>query len=75
MLSEPRSARLISILQSPISGLICLLPWSMVLQEAAAGLGVSSSQLIKLLAKEPAALDKVNRLRASRGLQPLRNRK
>ena len=30
--------------------------------------------MIKLLAKEPAALELVNRLRRSQGLLPLRNR-
>jgi len=38
-----------------------------------AALGVSSSQLVRLLAKEAAALERVNRLRASKGLGPLRN--
>mmetsp|Transcript_41713 Transcript_41713/g.135260 ORF Transcript_41713/g.135260 Transcript_41713/m.135260 type:complete len:94 (+) Transcript_41713:410-691(+) len=40
---------------------------------ASAALGVSSSQLVRLLAKEAAALERVNRLRASKGLGPLRN--
>jgi hypothetical protein len=42
---------------------------------AAEALGVSSSQLVKLLAKEPAALLQVNALRASAGLGPLRPNK
>ena len=41
---------------------------------AADGLGVSSSQMVKLLAKEPQALQLVNGLRAEQGLLPLRNR-
>ena len=44
------------------------------LKAASEALGVSSSQMIKFLAKEPAALELVNRLRASKGLGPLRNR-
>ena len=39
---------------------------------AAGALGVSSSQLVRLLGKEPAALGALNRLRGSAGLQPLR---
>ena len=39
---------------------------------AAPGLGVTASQLVKLLGKEPAALTKINRDRAARGLAPLR---
>ncbi|MGD9126161.1 MAG: peptide chain release factor-like protein [Planctomycetia bacterium] len=38
---------------------------------AAEGLGVSVSQLVKLLKKEPAALAKVNSIRKERGLRPL----
>ena len=40
---------------------------------AAQALGVSSSQMVKLLAKEPAALELVNRMRASKGVGPLRD--
>jgi hypothetical protein len=42
---------------------------------AAQALGVSSSQMVKLLAKpkEPAALELVNRMRASKGIGPLRD--
>ena len=40
---------------------------------AATGLGVSTSQLVKLLAKEPLALQKVNAMRAESGLAPLRS--
>jgi len=39
---------------------------------AAAALGVSSSQLVSLLEKEPAALGALNRLRGTAGLKPLR---
>ena len=39
---------------------------------AAAVLGVSPSQLVRLLEKEPAALAALNRLRGSAGLKPLR---
>ena len=39
---------------------------------AAGALGVSASQLVRLLEKEPAALDALNRLRAATGLKPLR---
>ena len=39
---------------------------------AADALGVSSSQLVKLLKQEPPALEWVNRMRASQGLRPLR---
>lgn len=39
---------------------------------AAAALGVSPSQLVRLLEKEPAALGALNRLRGSAGLKPLR---
>lgn len=40
--------------------------------DAAQTLGCTTSQLIKLLKKEPAALQKVNRARAARGDGPLR---
>ena len=46
--------------------------WAGGVKEAAGTLGVSSSQMIKLLAKEPTALQQVNALRASEGLSPLR---
>ena len=39
---------------------------------AATALGVSPSQLVRLLEKEPAALAALNRLRGSAGLKPLR---
>jgi len=39
---------------------------------AAAALGVSPSQLVRLLEKEPAALGSLNRLRAAAALKPLR---
>ena len=39
---------------------------------AAAALGVSPSQLVSLLEKEPAALGALNRLRGTAGLKPLR---
>ena len=39
---------------------------------AAAALGVSPSQLVRLLEKEPAALVALNRLRGAAGLKPLR---
>ena len=39
---------------------------------AAGALGVSSSQLVRLLGKEPAALGALNRLRGAAGLKPLR---
>lgn len=39
---------------------------------AASVLGVSASQLIKLLKHEPAALERVNQSRTDRGLRPLR---
>jgi hypothetical protein len=39
---------------------------------AATALGVSPSQLVRLLDKEPAALGALNRLRAAAGLKPLR---
>ena len=39
---------------------------------AAAALGVSPSQLVRLLEKEPAALVALNRLRGGAGLKPLR---
>ena len=39
---------------------------------AAAALGVSPSQLVRLLEKEPAALGALNRLRGAAGLKPLR---
>jgi len=39
---------------------------------AATALGVSPSQLVRLLEKEPAALGALNRLRAAAGLKPLR---
>jgi hypothetical protein len=39
---------------------------------AAAGLGVSPSQLVRLLEKEPAALGALKRLRGAAGLKPLR---
>ncbi len=42
------------------------------LPAAAAQLGVTASQLVKLLKTEPAALDQVNRERHSLGLPPLR---
>lgn len=44
----------------------------MDVRQAAETLGCTSSQLIKLLAKEPPALDWVNQQRRSRGLHPLR---
>lgn len=40
--------------------------------EAAVLMGVSATQLVKLLKKEPAALDLVNAERSKRGLRPLR---
>ena len=40
---------------------------------ASTQLGISTSQMVKLLAKEPTALQLVNGLRASSGLPPLRN--
>ena len=40
---------------------------------ASTQLGISTSQMVKLLAKEPTALQVVNGLRASSGLPPLRN--
>jgi len=39
---------------------------------AAAALGVSTSQLLKLIKHEPAALERLNRARQSAGLRPLR---
>lgn len=39
---------------------------------AAAGLGVTPSQLVRLLEKEPAALGALNRLRGAAALKPLR---
>jgi hypothetical protein len=39
---------------------------------AAAALGISPSQLVRLLEKEPAALGALNRLRGTAGLKPLR---
>lgn len=39
---------------------------------AAEALGISTSQLVKLLAQEPPALQWVNALRASQGQGPLR---
>ena len=42
---------------------------------ASEGLGISTSQMVKLLAKEPTALQLVNGLRASGGLPPLRGAK
>ena len=39
---------------------------------AAAALGTSPSQLVRLLEKEPAALGALNRLRGTAGLKPLR---
>ncbi len=39
---------------------------------AAAALGTTATQLVRLLAKEPAALENLNRLRAAAGLGPLR---
>ena len=39
---------------------------------AAAALGISPSQLVRLLEKEPAALGALNRLRGGAGLKPLR---
>ncbi len=39
---------------------------------AAAALGVSPSQLVRLLEKEPAALGALNRFRGTAGLKPLR---
>lgn len=41
-------------------------------EKAAAGLGVTPSQLVKLLAKEPAALARVNEARAKSGRHRLR---
>lgn len=41
---------------------------------AADSLGVSTSQMVKLLAKEPAALQMVNQLRASQGMLALKAR-
>lgn len=40
--------------------------------DAAAALGTTATQLVRLLAKEPAALEALNRLRAAAGLGPLR---
>ena len=40
------------------------------LAEAARQLAVSGSQLVRLLSKEPAALQRVNRWRAEQGLRP-----
>ena len=42
--------------------------------EAARALGISSSQFVKFLAKEPAALAALNERRKSRGVKPLRSR-
>ena len=39
---------------------------------AAAALGVSATQLVRLLGREPAALAALNRLRGADGLAPLR---
>ena len=53
------------------------LDWIVALDDvkaASVALGVSQSQMIKFLAKEPVALEVVNRLRASKGLGPLRSR-
>ena len=48
--------------------------WSVQdVKAASEGLGISTSQMVKLLAKEPAALQLVNRLRASEGQPPLRS--
>ena len=44
-------------------------------KDAAAALGVSSSQMVKLLAKAPEALIQVNAQRASEGKNPLRSNK
>ena len=49
--------------------------WQTDVREAAEALGVSSSQMVKLLAKEPAALTQVNALRASLGAPALRPNK
>lgn len=49
--------------------------WSEDVKAASEGLGVSTSQLVKLFAKEPAALRLVNDLRAASGLGPLRARR
>ena len=45
---------------------------SPLVSAAAAALGVSPSQLVRLLEKEPAALGALNRLRGAAGLKPLR---
>jgi len=42
--------------------------------EAARALGISSSQFIKFLAKEPAALAALNERRKAHGVKPLRSR-
>ena len=42
--------------------------------EAARQLAVSGSQLVRLLSKEPSALQRVNRWRAEQGLRPLKAR-
>ena len=39
---------------------------------AASALGISMSQLVKLLKEEPTAIERVNRARSSEGLRPLR---
>ena len=42
-------------------------------RSAAEQMGVSTSQLCKLLAKDPKALEWVNQLRRSKGMPPLRS--
>ena len=49
--------------------------WQGEVKAASEALGVSTSQMVKLLAKEPAALQLTNGLRASNGLPPLRPNK
>ena len=50
----------------------CVVAATLDMPTAAATLGVSPSQLVSLLEKEPAALGALNRLRGTAGLKPLR---
>ena len=49
--------------------------WQGDVKAASELLGVSTSQMVKLLAREPAALQLTNSVRASKGLLPLRSTK
>ena len=68
-LTRPRATQFPALISEALDAV-----WSMgSVREAATMFGVSSSQLVRLLAQEPAALKFANELRAAQGLQPLKS--